>query len=393
MVSVRVFLLAPLAALALAAASAGPSGARLLPDVVESARAPASIAVEEFGTTPDGQEVERYTLTNTRGTRMRVLTYGAVVQSLEVPDRGGRLDNVVLGLDSLDGYVAASDPYFGAVVGRYGNRIGDGEFKLDGVTYALSKTGAGNTLHGGRIGFSERVWQAEMLHLGRRVGLALRLVSEDGDQGFPGTLSVTVTYVLTNADTVRIRYRATTDAPTVVNLTQHTYFNLAGEGSGSVEGHRLRIPAGSITTVDSELIPDGSLTDVTGTPFDFRDQKPLGRDLREPHPQLMIGRGYDHNYVLDGRAEMHLAARVRERTTGRTLTIRTEEPGVQLYSGNGLNGSLVGFSGQTYRQGDGLALETQHFPDSPNQPTFPSTVLRPGEVYDTRTTWEFTTPN
>ena len=394
MFSERVFLLAPAAALALVASfvPVGTSGAREAPGVATPARAAATITAEHFGTTPGGEAVERYTLTNTRGTRMRVLTYGGVIQTLEVPDRDGQLDNVVLGLPSLEAYVAP-EPYFGAIVGRYGNRIGDGEFDLDGVTYSLARNGAGNTLHGGPVGFSDRVWKAEPLRLGRRVGLALRLISEDGDQGFPGTLSVTVSYVLTNADEVRIRYQATTDAPTVVNLTQHSYFNLAGEGSGTIEDHRLRLPADSITTVDSELIPDGSFTDVAGTPFDFRERKRIGRDIREPHPQLMVARGYDHNFVLPDGPGMRLAARVSDRTTGRTLTVRTEEPGVQFYSGNFLNGSVVGTSGQAYRQGDGFALETQHFPDSPNQSMFPSTVLRPGELYDTRTVWEFSTPN
>ena len=395
MVPLRRILLAPLLAAALAA-SVGPArstGAETAPDPARTLRAVATISSEEFGVTPDGEAVQRFTLTNTRGSRMRVLTYGGVIQTLEVPDRGGRLDNVVLGFDSLDGYVSASDAYFGAIIGRFGNRIANGQFELDGVTYTLSRNGAGNTLHGGRVGFSDRVWQAEPLKLGHRVGLRLRLISEAGDQGFPGALNVTVTYVLTNADAVKIRYQATTDAPTVVNLTQHSYFNLAGEGSGSTYDHVLRIPADTFTVVDRELIPEGGHADVTGTPFDFRERKAIGRDIREAHPQVMMGRGYDHNFVLTGGPGMHLAARVSERTTGRALTIRTEEPGVQFYSGNFLNGSVVGTSGRVYRQGDGFALETQHFPDSPNQPTFPSTVLRPGELYDTRTVWRFDTPN
>ena len=395
MVPIRRIVVVPLLAVALAA-SGGPAGstaAETAPETVMTSSGVATITAEEFGVTPAGEAVQRYTLTNTRGSRMRVLTYGGVIQTLEVPDRDGRLDNVVLGFDSLDGYVSASDAFFGAIIGRFANRIANGQFELDGVTYTLSRTGGGNTLHGGRVGFSDRVWQAEPLQLGHRVGLRLRLISEAGDQGFPGALTVTVTYVLTNADAVKIRYQATTDAPTVVNLTQHSYFNLAGEGSGSTYDHVLRIPADTFTVVDPELIPEGGHADVTGTPFDFRERKAIGRDIREAHPQVIIGRGYDHNFVLTGEPGMHLAARVSERTTGRALTIRTEEPGVQFYSGNFLNGSVVGPSGRTYRQGDGFALETQHFPDSPNQPTFPSTVLRPGELYDTQTVWKFDTPN
>ncbi len=354
-----------------------------------AARAPATITREDFGVAPSGEPVERYTLTNTRGMRMRVLTYGAVIQTLEVPDRHGELANVVLGLATLDGYTV--DPYFGAVVGRYGNRIANAQFTLDGQTYQLSANNAGNTLHGGAVGFSERVWTAEPLRRGRTVGLRLQLLSEDGDQGFPGNLSATVTYRLLNSNAVRIRYRATTDAATVVNLTQHSYFNLLGEGNGTIYGHRLRIPADRVTVVNAALIPRGRHADVTGTPFDFREFKPIGRDIRQAHPQIQFARGYDHNFVLNGDDGMHLAARVVEPETGRVLTVRTEEPGVQFYSGNFLNGAIVGIGGNAYRQGDGFALETQHFPDSPNQPTFPSTVLRPGEVYDTRTTWKFST--
>jgi aldose 1-epimerase len=279
MVPLGRILLAPLLAVALvpSVGLARSTGAEAAPDSVVTSRAVATITAEEFGLTPAGEAVQRFTLTNTRGSRMRVLTYGGVIQTLEVPDREGRLDNVVLGFDSLDGYVSASDAYFGAIVGRFGNRIANGQFELDGVTHTLSRTGGGNTLHGGRVGFSDRVWQAEPLELGRRVGgLRLRLISEAGDQGFPGALTVTVTYVLTNADAVKIRYRATTDAPTVVNLTQHSYFNLAGEGTGSIYDHVLRIPADTFTVVDPELIPEGDHADVTGTPSTSANARPSG---------------------------------------------------------------------------------------------------------------------
>jgi aldose 1-epimerase len=382
------------------AASVAPSPSAAAPDPTTSegavvmaddaAAARATVTKKPFGVTAGGEQVDRYTLTNTQGMRMKVLTYGGVIQKLRVPDRDGKFRNVVLGLASVADYEARSDPYFGALIGRYGNRIAGGRFTLDGQAYELPTNNGPNSLHGGDVGFDDRVWRAKPIRRNGQVGLALRLTSEDGDQGYPGTVEVKVTYLLRNDNSIRIRYRATTDAPTVVNLTQHSYFNLQGEGRGTVYGHRLRLDADRFTPVDETLIPTGELRRVEGTPFDFRRAKPIGRDIRDATEQIRFGGGYDHNWVLNGGPGLKLAARVHEPDSGRTLTIRTEEPGVQFYSGNFLNGTLVGPSGRAYRQGDGFALETQHFPDSPNQPEFPSTVLRPGEVYDTTTVWEFT---
>ena len=351
----------------------------------------ATITEEAFGVTSAGQAVDRYTLTNTRGVQLKVLTFGGVVQELRVPDRDGTLRNVVLGFDDLESYAADTDPYFGSLIGRVGNRIAGGRFTLDGETYTLPQNNGPNTLHGGTRGFDDRVWGAEPVQHDGDVGLVLHLTSDDGDQGFPGTLQVEVTYLLRDDDTVTIRYRATTDAPTVVNLTQHSYFNLRGDGTGSVLDHHLELAADRFTPVDATLIPTGELREVTGTPFDFREPKPIGRDIREATGQLLHGQGYDHNWVLDDPGpDLHLAARLHDPESGRTLTVHTQEPGVQFYSGNLLDGTLVGQAGKAYRQGDGVALETQHFPDSPNQEDFPSTVLRPGERYDTTTVWEFT---
>jgi aldose 1-epimerase len=351
--------------------------------------------VEDFGTTPDGTPVERWTLANGEMT-VRVLTYGGVIQTLEVPDAEGNVDNVVLGFEDLAGYVDDSDPYFGSLIGRYGNRIAGGTFTLDGTTYKLPRNNGPNTLHGGPDGFDDRVWEATPVGDDDVAALRLELVSPDGDQGFPGTLTTTVTYTLDADSRLTVHYEATTDAPTVVNLTQHTYWNLAGEGSGDVYDQTLQIHASGFTPVDETLIPTGEIAPVAGTPFDFREPMAIGERIRENDQQLLNGQGYDHNWVLDrtdnGAREgsdrkdpLEEAAVMHDPGTGRTLTISTTEPGLQFYSGNFLDGTLVGTGGGIYRQSDGIALETQHFPDSPNQPAFPSTVLRPGQVYDSTT--------
>jgi aldose 1-epimerase len=350
----------------------------------------ATVTQTAYGETPDGEQVDRYTLTNTRGATMRVLTYGGVVQKLHVPDRRGRFANVVLGYRSVQQYADEDDPYLGAIIGRYGNRIAEGRFTLDGTTYELPVNNGPNSLHGGARGFDDRVWDAAPVRRSGHVGVRLRLASEDGDQGYPGRLSVTVTYRLLNSNAVRIRYRATTSAPTVVNLTQHTYFNLQGAGTGDVYDHDLRIHANRYTPVGPTLIPTGRLAPVRGTPFDFRRPKPIGRDIRTRNRQILRAQGYDHNFVLNGGSGLRPAARAHDPVSGRVLTVLTTEPGLQFYSGNFLDGTLVGTRGRVYRQGDGFALETQHFPDSPNQPGFPPTVLRPGEVYDSTTVWRFT---
>ncbi|KPC85748.1 aldose epimerase family protein [Streptomyces coelicoflavus] len=344
---------------------------------------------ELFGRLADGTKVYRWSLEN-GGTRMKVLSYGGVVQSLEVPDRRGRYANVSLGFDNLDDYVARS-PHFGALIGRYGNRIAKGRFTLDGTTYQLSVNDGENSLHGGALGFDYRVWDVEPFTRGSDTGLVLHYVSVDGEMGYPGTLRAKVTYTLTRRGDWRVDYEATTDRATVVNLTSHVYWNLAGEGSGTVEDHELAIAASRYTPTDAGLIPTGELARVAGTPFDFRRGKPIGRDIRDAHPQLVTAKGFDHNWVLDkgitDRPE-HIAT-LREHASGRTLRIATDQPGLQFYSGNFLDGTLTGTGGSLYRQGDALCLETQHFPDSPNHPSFPSTVLRPGETYRTSTVHSF----
>ncbi|MFF8976056.1 aldose epimerase family protein [Streptomyces cellulosae] len=346
---------------------------------------------ELFGRLADGTRVDRWTLEN-GGTRMEVLSYGGIVHSLEVPDRRGRYANVSLGLRTLEEYVASS-PYFGALIGRYGNRIDKGTFTLGGTRYQLSVNDGENSLHGGAQGFDKRVWDVEPFTRGSDVGLYLYYTAVDGEMGYPGTLRTKVTYTLTRDGDWRIDYEAVTDRPTVVNLTSHVYWNLAGEGSGSVLDHELSIPASRYTPVDAGLIPTGELAKVAGTPFDFRRAKPVGRDIRTAHRQLLYGQGFDHNWVLDKgvTARPGHAATLRDPASGRTLRIATNEPGLQFYSGNFLDGTLTGTGARIYRQGDGLCLETQHFPDSPNQPSFPSTVLRPGETYRTTTVHTFGT--
>ncbi|MFF1527984.1 aldose epimerase family protein [Cellulomonas sp. NPDC058312] len=348
----------------------------------------ATITAEPWGTTADGTPVERYTLSN-RGMTVRILTYGGIIQSLDVPDRRNNPVDVVLGFSDLQGYIDNNNPgpYFGAIIGRYGNRIANGQFELDGQTYTLAQNNNGNHLHGGIESFDKKVWAATPIQGNRSVGLQLDYTSVDGEEGYPGSLDVQVTYTLTREQRLEIHYTATTDAPTVVNLTNHTYWNLQGEGTSSILDHELTLPASGYTPVDAGLIPTGEIADVSGTPMDFRSATAIGERIREPFQQLLYGQGYDHNWVLDrpDDGSLQLAARLRDPDSGRTLTMYTTEPGIQFYSGNFLDATLVGTGGHVYRQSDGLALETQHFPDSPNQPQFPTTTLRPGEVYDTTT--------
>ncbi|MCX3059975.1 aldose epimerase family protein [Streptomyces beihaiensis] len=350
---------------------------------------------ELFGKLADGTKIYRWTLEN-GGTRLKVISYGGTVQSLEVPDRHGRYANIALGYDNLHSYVIGTT-FFGATIGRFGNRIAKGKFTLDGKTYQLSVNDGDNSLHGGAKGFDKRVWDIEgytdRSGFGTEVGVRMHYTSVDGEMGYPGTLKVTVTYALTACGDWRIDYEATTDKATVINMTNHTYFNLAGEGSGSIEDHVLRIAASRYTPVDSGLIPTGELAPVAGTPFDFRAGKPVGRDIRAGHPQQVLAHGFDHNWVLDkGITDEPVEfAELRHHDSGRVLRVATDQPGVQFYSGNFLDGSLVGPSGRSYRQTDGLTLETQHYPDSPNEPSFPSTVLRPGQTYRTTTVHSFDT--
>jgi aldose 1-epimerase len=348
-----------------------------------------TISKEPFGSV-DGTAVHRYTLANAAGETVRILTYGGIIQELTVPDRRGRAANVVLGFATLDEYVARNAPggggpvFFGALVGRYANRIAKGTFTLDGTTYHLPVNNNGNSLHGGTAGFDQKVWDATETAGEDRVSLRLRYVSPDGEMGYPGTLTTDVTYTLDNDNQLTVNYRATTDSPTVVNLTNHTYWNLAGESSGSVYDQRLHLNADHYTPTDATQIPTGAVDPVKGTPLDFTEPTAIGARIHHADPQLLTGQGYDLNWVLNRESAdgLELAARAEDPESGRVLTVWTTLPGIQFYSGNYLTGALTGTGGRTYRQSYGFALETQHFPDSPNHPHFPSTVLRPGEVYD-----------
>lgn len=349
-----------------------------------------SITKRFYGTTADGQSVDEYTLVNGNGIEVKVITLGGIITSVRVPDRNGKLDNIVLGFDSVGDYETKS-PYCGCITGRYANRIANAQFTLNGKTYQLAANNGVNSLHGGAKGFDKRVWQASVVEGSAGKGLALTYTSPDGEEGYPGTLAVTVTYTVTADDGLRIDYHATTDQATAVNLTNHSYFNLAGNGAGTIYDHVVTIHAEHYTPVNENLIPTGELTPVAGTPFDFRAPKRVVRGLRSSHEQVVRGRGYDHNFVLKTTADQALirAARVEESSTGRVLEVLTTEPGIQFYSGNFIEGTVVGSSGGMYRQGDGFCLETQHFPDSINQPAFPTTVLNPGEVYESTTIYMF----
>ncbi|MFI6694228.1 aldose epimerase family protein [Streptomyces sp. NPDC050433] len=325
------------------------------------------IVNERAGSAPDGTPVHRWVLERA-GVRVKVLTYGGILQSVEVPDVDGALANVVLGFDDVAGYVDCPSPYFGALIGRYANRIAGGTFTLDGRTYRLPRNNGPNCLHGGERGFDKRVWHAEPAADG--YGVRLSLVSPDGEEGFPGRLEVSATYTLDAAGALRIGYRAVTDAPTVLNLTNHSYWNLGGAGSGGAGGHVLRIAAGHVTPLDGDSVPTGAHEPVGGTRFDFREPR-------------KVGSGYDHNFVLDhGRSRASVSAELYDPASGRVLTVTTTEPGMQLYTGDH-------FDAGPFRPGEGIALETQHFPDSPNRPDFPSTVLRPGEEFNSATTYGF----
>ena len=354
-----------------------------------------TITKASFGSLADGTPVDIYTLTNSRGMEVKILTYGGILQSIKVPDRHGRFTNVTLGFDNLADYVAKS-PYFGCITGRYANRIAKGQFQLNGQTYQLPINNPPNSLHGGDVGFDKHVWAATPVKDRHSVGLVLRFTSPNGDQGYPGRLANRVTYTLTNRNEIRMDYRArlvgNSNLKTIINLTNHAYWNLAGEGSGDINDHELLLKASHYTPVDSTLIPTGAIDPVAGTPMDFTRSTRIGKRIRDNFPQLVIGRGYDHNWVLDRHGSgLELAARLKDPRSGRVLEVLTDQPGIQFYSGNFLDGTLYGTSHRAYRQGDGLALETQHYPDSPNHPNFPSTVLRPGDRYDTTSVYRFST--
>ncbi|RWL11541.1 MAG: galactose mutarotase [Mesorhizobium sp.] len=350
-----------------------------------------SVDKTPFGNTQDGKAIDLYTLTNDRGASVKFIAYGGIITAINVPDRWGKLDNVVLGFKELADY-ESMNPYFGALIGRYGNRIGGAKFTLDGTQYQLAANNGPNSLHGGTKGFDKVVWAVEPLSSVSGAAAQLNYTSKEGEEGYPGTLTVQVVYSLTNDNELRIDYEATTDKPTVVNLTSHSYFNLAGDGTGGIDDHILTINADRYTPVDATLIPTGQLASVTGTPFDFRQGAPIGARIRSNDPQMVYGRGYDHNFVLNRSGSgLSLAARVYEPRSGRIMEISTTEPGVQFYSGNFLDSTLVGAAGQQYRQTDGFCLETQHFPDSPNKPSFPTTVLKPGETLKSTTIHKFST--
>ena len=341
-----------------------------------------------FGKTRAGEAVDLFTITNTNGLEASITNFGGIVVSLKVPDRAGKIADVVLGFDTLDGYLG-DNPYFGAIVGRYGNRIAKGRFTLNGKEYKLATNNGPNHLHGGIKGFNKVVWQAQSIG---DSGLKLTYVSKDGEEGYPGTLTATVEYTLTDANELKISYLATTDKDTIVNLTNHSYFNLAGEGSSDVLGHGMVIHADRFTPVDATLIPTGDLRPVAGTPFDFRQSHTIGERINSSDEQMKFGGGYDHNFVVNGAAgTLRPAARVLEPKSGRVMEVLTTEPGVQFYSGNFLDGSNKGKGGKQYNRRYAFCLETQHFPDSPNHPKFPSTTLKPGQKYQTTTVYKFST--
>ncbi|HLU07497.1 MAG TPA: aldose epimerase family protein [Woeseiaceae bacterium] len=347
------------------------------------------VTQRHYGTLEDGSEVTLATLANGAGVEVDVLTYGGIITRLVTPDSAGRPGDIVLGLDSLEEYVSSS-PYFGAIIGRYGNRIASGRFSLSGKEYQLSVNDGDNHLHGGEVGFDKKNWKMKPFVTANSAGVTLSLTSPDGDQGYPGRLYATVVYELTNDNELDLRFTARTDRPTIVNLTHHSYFNLAGEGS--ILDHELTIPAEHFTPVRQGLIPTGELREVAGTPFDFRDAKRIGRDIDEDNEQLELGLGYDHNWVLKDTVddELILAARLAHPSSGRVLEVWSVEPGVQFYSGNFLDGTLEG-KGITHGHRSGLCLEPQHFPDSPNQPRFPTTTVLPGETYESRIVYRFLT--
>jgi len=348
---------------------------------------PAStITKADFGKTPGGQPVEIYTLHNAKGAEARIMTYGGIVQSLRVPDKTGKLDDVVLGFDTLDGYTrdsyVSACPYFGALIGRYGNRIGGAKFTLEGQTYTLAGNNHGNSLHGGLKGFDKVVWTAKSSVGIHGPELVLAYVSKNGEEGFPGNLEVTAIYTLTEDNALKLEYTAKTDRPTVVNLTHHSYFNLAGQGNGDILSHVVYINADQTTPVDAGLITTGEFADVTGTPFDFRKPTTIGARINDPDKILQYGPGYDHNWVINkAPGAFGLQARVVEPTSGRVLEVWSDEPGLQFYAGNFLDGTLTGKNGKVYQRHYGFCMEPQHYPDSPNHPNFPSVELKPGQLY------------
>lgn len=344
---------------------------------------------EPFGKMPDGTPVELFTLTNKNGMSARITNYGGVVTALEIPDRNGNLTDVVLGFNSLEKYIEKS-PHFGCLVGRYGNRIAKGKFKLDGKEYSLAVNNGPNHLHGGKVGFDKRVWEPEIIEKENAVGLQLHYYSPDGEEGYPGNLDVLATYWLTDENELKLEFKAITDKKTILNLTHHSYFNLKGQGEGTILDHLVKFNADSIVPIDSTSIPLGGLMAVEGTPFDFRDFKPIGKDINAENQQIINGSGYDHSFVIKGNyGELRLACTIKEPVSGRSMEVWTTEPAVQFYTSNFLDSSITGKNGKTYPERSAFCLEAQHFPDSPNHPEFPSTVLNPGETFHEMTVYKF----
>ena len=349
----------------------------------------ANITKQSFGKTGDGENVDLYTLTNNLGMQAKIMNYGGIVVSLKVPDRNGKMDDVVLGFNDLDSYLKGH-PYFGAIVGRYGNRIAKGRFTLNGVEYKLAVNNGENHLHGGIKGFDKVVWTAKEMRTKMGPALSLTYISKDGEEGYPGTLTATVVYTLTNNNELKLDYTVTTDKDTVSNLTHHSYFNLAGEGNGDILSHILTLNGSRFTPTDAGSIPTGELKAVAGTPFDFLKPTVIGKRINDQDQQLQYGSGYDHNFVVNGKfGSLRSAATVYEPTSGRVLEVWTTEPGVQFYTGNFLDGTLTGKSGKVYQKRFGFCLETQHYPDSPNHPAFPTTTLKKGATYRSTTVYRF----
>jgi aldose 1-epimerase len=353
-----------------------------------------TITKADFGITPDGKPVEIYTLKNDAGAEARIMTYGGIVQSLKMPDKNGTLADVVLGFDTLDGYTSASYlkgcPYFGALIGRYGNRIGGAKFTLEGQTYTLATNNNGNMLHGGWKGFDKVVWTARPMPTTHGPALILTYFSKDGEEGFPGNLEVTAIYTLTDKNALKLEFTAKTDKSTVVNLTHHSYFNLGGQGNGDILGHLVYINANLTTPVDAGLITTGAFADVTGTPFDFRTPTAIGAHINDTNTVLQYGPGYDHNWVINNPpGQLGLQARVKDPASGRVMEVWSDQPGLQFYAGNFLDGSLTGKDGKVYQRRSAFCMEPQHFPDSPNHANFPSVELKPGQVYHNTIIYKF----
>jgi aldose 1-epimerase len=359
----------------------------MIPSCASVTKGSMSINSETWGTTKSGQKATLYTLRNANGMEARITNYGGIIVSLTAPDKKGQFADVVLGFDNLADY-EAKNPFFGCVTGRYANRIAKGKFKLNGTEHTLATNNGPNHLHGGKIGFDKKVWRAESLRRSNGVGVEMFYTSPDGEEGYPGTLTCRVAYLLTNDNALEIEYSATTDKPTIVNLTNHSYFNLAGEGSGNILNHTLKVNADYFTPTDDTLIPTGEKQGVAGTPLDFTSAHRIGERIEADFVPLKQGQGYDHNYVIAGGSGIRTAARAKDPKSGRVLTVLTTEPGVQLYTGNHLN--VAGKNGHHYAARHGFCLETQHFPDSPNQPTFPSPVLQPGDSYQHTCIFKFT---